>query len=79
LYWQQGVFDSIVDAFYTIFQEISTPPLQRGRYNGGVMEVFDGGNAKSPLETDISNLCAKTTIGDASKSGGAEKKSTGSL
>jgi hypothetical protein len=43
------------------------------------MEVFDGGNAKSPLETNTAIYVPKTTIGDSSKSAGAGKKSTGSL
>ena len=37
------------------------------------MEVFDGGNAKSPRETNISNLYAKNYHNDASISGGVEK------
>ncbi|MEN8808707.1 MAG: hypothetical protein ABF291_14620, partial [Desulfobacterales bacterium] len=45
----------------SIFNKVSTLRFRQGRYNGGVMEVFDGGNAKSPLEQVSSNLCAKIT------------------
>jgi hypothetical protein len=44
------------------------------------MEVFDGGNAKSPLEQVNSNLCAKKTPwATARKVVAFKKNSTGSL